>query len=79
MIGRLGVLGSSSLATHPDRGSGGLVLAQSAVAHLHTLGPGEKNTRRDELSMHDIFFFLHFFWADFLYFNNSGEEIFPET
>lgn len=34
VIGRLRVLGSSSLAAHPDRGGGGLVLTHSAVTHL---------------------------------------------
>lgn len=39
VIGWLRVLGSSSLAAHPDRGGGGLVLTHSAVTHLHARAP----------------------------------------
>ena len=46
VIGWLWVLGSSSLAAHPDRGGGGLVLTHSAVTHLHTRTPAQ--TRRDD-------------------------------
>lgn len=49
VIGWLRVLGSSSLAAHPDRGGGGLVLTHSAVTHLHTGAPAaeeEKMTTR---------------------------------
>lgn len=40
VIGWLRVFGSS-LAAHPDRGGGGLVLTHSAVTHLHTRTPVE--------------------------------------
>lgn len=41
VIGWLGVL-CTSLAAHPDRGGGGLVLTHSTVTHLHTSGPAQK-------------------------------------
>lgn len=43
VIGRLGVF-DSSLAAHPDRGGGGLILTRSAVTHLHSPRPAESGS-----------------------------------
>lgn len=53
VIGRLRLLRTSSLAAHPDRGGGGLVLTHNAVTHLHRRAPVRRTVEfKIELNKH---------------------------